>query len=132
MQEARGDAGFLLHGSGLARRGTKPGAIWLLAAIAAGLAFVSGCSASEDATTAPGQADKQQCESLVEAYVTKTRSWDRDQYTIVEERAAQGARGFAVLPVSQDGPRPPGETSGAFHLEVDPGCKSVLAELHYQ
>jgi len=72
------------------------------------------------------------CGQLVERYVTSTRGWPLPSYTVFEEGAELGGRGFSVWHESDNVRKPPGGRGKSFHLEVDAKCRKVIRELAYQ
>ena len=102
--------------------------------LATAVLLFAGNACSGDQNHGKVPADLDACVALVADYVTTTRSWSRESYTIREEGAeSPDGRGFSVWHVSDNvRMRPPGGQGKSFHVEVDARCSRVTTELRYQ
>jgi hypothetical protein len=105
----------------------------LLAIGVVGPLLLTGIACSSSQGQGKRRSEVDSCIELVAGYVTKTRGWARDSYTIRAESADDGGRGFAVLHESDNvRSRPPGGGGKSFHVDVDAACRRVTLELAYQ
>ncbi|CAM4311778.1 hypothetical protein CR156_19085 [Stenotrophomonas lactitubi] len=73
-----------------------------------------------------------ECVRVVEAYVRRTRAWNKTTYLVATSPPVSGGRGFAVL--HQDDLADPLSTQErkSFHLELDQSCSKVIEEFWFQ
>lgn len=72
------------------------------------------------------------CVSEIRKYVEKTRKWDEEDYSLIQENSSPGLRGFSVMHKDDVGALLPGRGVKSFHVDLDKGCQRILKELAYQ